>query len=56
MYNEKSIEKIDKRLKEIQATIERSHKSIDKLNNMREAVVNATISMCKEDEDYESEA
>ena len=48
-YNTKTIEKIDKRLKEIQASIERSHKSMDKLNNMKAAVINATLSMCKEE-------
>jgi len=47
-YNEKAIEKIDNRLKEMTASIERTHKSIDKLNNMREAVLNATLSMCSE--------
>ena len=48
-YNSKTLEKIDQRLKEIQASIERSHKSMDKLNNMKTAVLNATLSMCKEE-------
>jgi len=48
-YNKKSIEKIDERVKQMQRSIDTAEKSIKKLQNMREAVMNTTLSMCTED-------
>ena len=48
-YNTKALEKIDGRLKDLRASVERTHKTKDKLNNMREAVINETLSLCNED-------
>ena len=45
-YNTRAIEKIDTRIKEVESSLEHMKDKIKKLENMRHAVLNVTLSMC----------
>jgi len=46
-YNNRAIEKIDARIKDVESSLDHMRKKIKKLENMRHAVLNVTLSMCK---------
>ncbi len=50
-YNTKAIEKIESRLRDMKLTLEYTQKKIKKLQNMKEAVLNVTLSMCGDNEE-----
>ena len=45
-YNTRAIEKIDTRIREVQSSLDHMKDKIKKLENMRHAVLNVTLSMC----------
>ncbi len=49
-YNTKAIKKIDSRLRDMELSLEYTQDKIKKLKNMKQAVLNVTLSMCSKDD------
>ncbi len=50
-YNTRATKKIDARLKDMNKSLEYTKSKIKKLQNMKQAIVNATLSMCVNDQE-----
>ena len=48
-YNTRAVDKIDARIKEVESSLDHMRNKIKKLENMRHAVLNVTLSMCGND-------
>lgn len=48
-YNTRAVDKIDTRIKEVESSLDHMRNKIKKLENMRHAVLNVTLSMCGND-------